>query len=90
MFRYVLKHLSRLRIRHVMEERHRSVEFSLAGRKARDREVDNTKRVLTMVLHLTMCDTRSDNQSDHRHDSDISSVFENHEAPPLNCVCLSD
>jgi hypothetical protein len=46
-----------------------------------------------MVLHLTMCDTRSDdNQSNHRHDSKMSSesLFGNHEAPPLSVYVLND
>jgi hypothetical protein len=70
MFHELLERPPRLRICHVVEQSHRPVEFGLTGWQARDGKVDGTKRVLPVVVHLTMEDVRSDEeQNNPKHDS---------------------
>jgi hypothetical protein len=81
MFHDLLKGLSRLGIGHVVEQRHRPVEFSLTGGQARDGEVDDTKRLLPMAMHLTMYDACSDErQNNHKHEcqDSMDTPFKDH------------
>src|SRR5882762_4106057 len=69
----LLKRLPRLRIRHMVEQRHRPIEFSLTGRSARDGKIDDTERVVPMVVHLSMDDTRSnEKQYDDKHYAQVT------------------
>jgi hypothetical protein len=54
----------------------------LTGKRARDGKIDDTKRVLPMVVHLAVYDIPSaDKQNNHKHKSQglSDSLFMNHE-----------
>jgi hypothetical protein len=66
MFRYCLKHLSGLRIGHMMKQGHSPVKLSLAASGAGDGKINESKRVPSMVMLLAVGEIGSDEKEYNR------------------------